>query len=181
MSQTTPVGMGLIHDAIVKFRVCSVWRPGCQGQVFTRTPGCQACDAERYCSSCFGILTDLLAVTCLVCDPHLGARLNITGCFMPSKAGNKYLQHISPHPPSSIISLSVVQEWRSFQAEIGCQPLHLACLACGSEVERLLKEGAKDKAKVVQQLAADIAPWFWALPGGPGGWVEKVGNPTNIY
>lgn len=48
------------------------------------------------------------------------------------------------------------KEWRSFQAEIGCQPLHLACLACGSEVERLLKEGAKDKAKVVQQLAADI-------------------------
>eukprot|EP00435_Cladocopium_sp_Y103_P013016 s2554_g3.t1 len=49
-----------------------------------------------------------------------------------------------------------VGEWRSFQAEIGCQPLHLACLACGSEVERLLKEGAKDKAKVIQQLAADI-------------------------
>ena len=27
------------------------------------------------------------------------------------------------------------QEWRSYQLEIGCQPLHLTCLACGHQVQ----------------------------------------------
>eukprot|EP00913_Durusdinium_trenchii_P023062 g21654.t1 len=48
------------------------------------------------------------------------------------------------------------KEWRMFQAEIGCQPLHLACLACGRAVERLQKEGAFEKAKATQSLAGDV-------------------------
>ena len=40
-----------------------------------------------------------------------------------------------------VIFLAVIQrpsshqEWRSYQLEIGCQPLHLTCLACGHQVQ----------------------------------------------
>lgn len=48
------------------------------------------------------------------------------------------------------------KEWRSYQLEIGCQPLHLTCLACGHQVERFRKEGAQEKAKAIQVLATEI-------------------------
>eukprot|EP00438_Fugacium_kawagutii_P012973 Skav229743 [mRNA] locus=scaffold1287:355217:362945:+ [translate_table: standard] len=75
--------------------------------------------------------------------------------FRLLEPGLVYASEVRPTAAADARPLNA-KEWRIFQAEIGCQPLHLTCLACGLEVDRLQKEGAKEKAKATQLLAIDI-------------------------
>ncbi|CAJ1417471.1 unnamed protein product [Effrenium voratum] len=69
--------------------------------------------------------------------------------FQLLEAGLVYASEVRPDAERRPL---LAKEWRIFQMEIGCQPLHLVCLACGRDLERLDAQ----KAKAVQATAGDL-------------------------